>query len=123
MQFNITSIVEPGEKIDRIIFDPRKEHLEHSIHYGFYSCPECHGKTRFQRTDFLEKSKSKISSRDQDWFDLFLQTKKYEANPTDEFLDFYCPGCHSPVRIIYEAREFDMGSYYFTIKYIIDIKN
>ena len=112
-------LTSPEERLDGIVFDPRIEY-EREINVGIYTCPHCDGKVRFTTRDFQRHFQSRSSSfmpEDLASFDQFRPLDKKEG---EQFLDFYCPGCRSPVRVIYRSSEFAMGSYYFTVVIVIE---
>ena len=62
---------------------------------------------------------SNFNEADKEAFALFASQNELE--PTNSFLDFYCPKCKRPVRIYYDSWAGDRhGEQGFSIKYIVD---
>ena len=111
----------PGERLDRVEFDPREELRDSVILLGTYRCPACGAAVEFRTGDFRDGMSpdrpSKLDGAEAAAFDAFrpLDSARWESR-----LDFHCPGCRSPVRLIYEPWEFAMGSYAFTVTGVVE---
>jgi hypothetical protein len=87
-----------------------------------YCCEKCNQKISFNFANLTKhqfSSFSNLNNIDQKAFDSFVSINKLE--PTNSFLDFYCPNCERPVRICYDSWAGGKhGEYGFSIKYILD---
>ena len=87
-----------------------------------YCCDKCNQGVSFNFTHFNTHQRSAFSNfkeNDKSAFDLFASTNNLE--PTNSFLDFYCPTCKAPVRIYYDTWAGGKhGEHGFSIKYIVD---
>lgn len=115
--------VDPSKRLDRLKFDSRAEAREHAIHFGFYTCPHCQERVRFRSANFAHhfySIQSNLKPADQVEFDKFRSIDYGHYGP-ESYLDFYCPGCKSPVRIVFEGVEFAMGAYFFVVTDVVEV--
>jgi len=87
-----------------------------------YCCDKCNETVSFNFTNLTKHHLSTFSNfndKDKEAFDLFASANKLE--PTNSFLDFYCPTCKRPVRIYYDSWAGGRhGEHGFSMKYIVD---
>src|SRR5690242_14693275 len=86
-----------AERLDRTRFRSEEEYLDHVVQLGAYECPHCGTGVEFQGRHFgLDVKRAPLSP---------LWTSTFEAarplGDLEAALDFHCPGCAAPVRIIY----------------------
>jgi predicted RNA-binding Zn-ribbon protein involved in translation (DUF1610 family) len=96
-------------RLDRTQFRSDVESLDHVVQLAAYSCPHCGAGVEFKGRHWREgrpfggARPSALEDRWQAAFDT--------ARPLDPFewaMDFHCPGCGAPVRIVY-AQMSDMS--------------
>lgn len=108
----LVRVVPAAERIDRLEFSDEAEYREHAVHLGAYSCPRCGCGVEFRTNDFRKHEGAKLSNLDPAWRSRFDVVRPIKASRWESFLDFHCPGCKAPVRVIYEAgQEYAMGSH------------
>lgn len=83
-----------------------------------YRCSDCGMMVTINFSDLEKHSLSEFTNLNVEDQQVI---KKLEANnlSTNSFLDFYCPGCHRPVKVYYDfwaGGRFEAG---FSIKYVI----
>ncbi len=90
---------------------------------GFYICPHCQERIRFKTSNFLGYYVyPKLQAADRAKFDEFRPLRHYGDHGPEAHLDFYCPSCESPVRIIFDKVEFAMGSHYAIVTEVIEAR-
>ena len=113
--------VKPGKRMDGILFNPQREY-DHRVNIGTYTCPHCSQKIRFTTRNFddaFQMPKTVLKKEHAEAFDRFRPIRKKDW---ERFLDFYCPGCHNPSRIIFQERgEEGMKGYSFEIVSIVEV--
>lgn len=85
-----------------------------------YTCPRCQKTISFNLKDLDHHSFSSftnLSSLDQTKVESIVGDNKGDAN---SFLDFYCPGCKSPVRIYFQSWAGGRYTHGHIIKFIIE---
>ncbi len=78
-----------------------------------YRCPRCDHRIRFRWRSFYQANGRSIFQRQlQRVFDDLTP-----GLPADEqgFLDFYCPTCAAPTRIVFSAQDYTKIAYHFDI--------
>ncbi len=78
-----------------------------------YRCPRCAHRIRFRWRSFYQANGRSAFKRElRRVFDDMTP-----ALPADEqgFIDFYCPNCSAPTRIIYGAHDYTKIAYHFDI--------
>jgi len=113
--------VNPEKRMDGILFNPRRGY-DHEMNVGNYTCPHCSQKIGFTTGNFDDGPGSRkhlLSEEDAKEFDRFRPARKKRW---EDSLDFYCPGCNRPVRIIYklEGEEATKG-YRFEVFSIVEV--
>lgn len=105
-------VVPAGERLDRLEFSDEAEYRDHAVHVGAYCCPRCSFRVEFRTRNFRQHECAKRSNLDPEWHDRFDAARPLELSRWQSFLDFHCPGCKAPVRIVYEpGDEYAMGSH------------
>jgi hypothetical protein len=108
----LVRVVPAGDRIDRLEFSEDAEYRDHAVHLGTYCCPRCDSGVEFRTHHFREHEGTKRSNLNAEWRSRFDIARPIEASRWESFVDFHCPGCKAPVRIIYEAgQEYAMGSH------------
>jgi predicted RNA-binding Zn-ribbon protein involved in translation (DUF1610 family) len=103
-------IVPAAERLDRLEFSDEPEYQEHAVHVGSYLCPRCGYNVEFRARNFRDHETARRSNLDAEWRSRFDAARPINLSRWESFLDFHCPGCNAPVRIIYEAgSEWAMG--------------
>ncbi len=78
-----------------------------------YRCPRCAHRVRFRWRSFYQANGRSVFKRQmRRVFDDLTPTL-----PADEqgFIDFYCPKCTAPTRIVYSAHDYTKIAYHFDI--------
>lgn len=105
-------IVSASERLDRLEFSGKTEYQDHCVHIGSYICPCCASRVDFHARHFLTHEGLKHSNLEDEWRTRFDATRPLNASRWESFLDFHCPGCKAPVRVIYEpGDEYAMGAH------------
>jgi predicted RNA-binding Zn-ribbon protein involved in translation (DUF1610 family) len=114
-------IVFAKNRMTRLDFSGQVEWTEHVVHIGEYECPWCNEHVEF-RTQYFEKHETQVySNLKSPWLERFNDARPIKTGKWESFLDFYCPGCGAPVRIIYEAGgEYSMGSHPWRLTKIVE---
>jgi len=114
-------VVPAGERIDRLEFSDEAEYREHAVHLGTYSCPRCGCGVEFRTHDFRKHEGAKPSNLDPAWRSRFDVARPVDSSRWESFLDFHCPSCKAPVRVIYEAgQEYAMGSHSWHLVEVVE---
>ena len=90
------------ERLDRTEFRSGVEYLDHVVQLAAYRCPHCGVGVEFQGRHLSGGHSS--GSQAPAAIDLPWRSAFDAARPLDPFewaLDFSCPGCGAPVRIVY----------------------
>ena len=87
-----------------------------------YCCDKCTSTVSLNFANLKSHQLSTFSNfnkPDKEAFNLFVSTNNLE--PTNSFLDFYCPSCKRPVRMYYNSwaggRHGEQG---YSIKYVVE---
>ncbi len=104
--------VAPGDRLDRLEFSPRAEYLDHAVHLGAYTCPRCGRAVAFETRHFRDAEHEPSSNLASPWRERFDAARPLDRRRRESFLDFHCPGCGAPVRVVYApGDEFAMGAH------------
>ena len=82
-----------------------------------YSCPRCGHRIRFKWRNFHKSDKrSFLKQAVRPPFDALTP-----INPFDKqgFLDFHCPSCHAPTRIIFSINDYTLLAFHFEIDLVL----
>jgi len=112
-------MVIPGERVDRVAFNPMTEHTDHAVEVGAYLCPHCHTEIEFNTGTLRQFERAKGHALGPDWH------QRCEAlRPTGAWewsIDFRCADCNRRVRIIYgHDGEYAMGAWKYRLLDIIE---
>lgn len=114
-------IVQAKERMDRLDFSGQVEYTEHVVHIGAYQCPWCNKRVDFLTENFEKHETMNHSNLDAIWRIRFDDARPLESSRWESFVDFHCPGCNAPVRIIYEAGdEWSMGVHSWHLKEVLE---
>jgi len=92
--------VAAGERFDRTRFRSEVEYLDHVVQLAAYRCPHCGTGVEFQSRHFGPGvERATVDPRWRSAFDAARPLAALEAA-----LEFHCPGCTAPVRIIYAQK-------------------
>jgi predicted RNA-binding Zn-ribbon protein involved in translation (DUF1610 family) len=79
-------------------FQASRAHGEHLVEVTIYTCPHCRITIELQRRQFCADHTTSI---DPDWRSEFDAVRPLKSG--ERVLDFPCPQCAAPVRILYEC--------------------
>jgi hypothetical protein len=114
-------MVPPQERMDRLEFSGHAEHMEHVIHIGTYECPYCHSRVDFSTDHFRKHEGITFSNLKAPWPSNLDKARPLDSKRWESFLDFHCPGCQAPVRVIYEpGPEWAMGVHGWRVVEILE---
>ncbi len=103
------------------MFSEQEEYIEHAVHVGTYTCPWCGQAVQFRTQHFRKHEKRNPSNLRQEWQTVFNAFRPVSPKGWESFLDFHCPQCDAPVRIIYDAGgEWAMGVHSWVVKEIVE---
>jgi predicted RNA-binding Zn-ribbon protein involved in translation (DUF1610 family) len=92
--------VTADERFDRTQFRSEVEYLDHVVQFAAYRCPHCGTGVEFQGRHFGPGvSRATVDRRRRSEFDAARPLAALEGA-----LEFHCPGCTAPVRIIYARK-------------------
>lgn len=78
-----------------------------------YCCPRCSHRVRFRWRSFYQADgRSALQRKIRRFFDDMTPTLEADEQG---FLDFYCPACAAPTRIIFSACDYSKIAYHFDI--------
>ena len=113
------TVVPPEQRVDPVCFDPKAESTDHVVHVGAYGCPRCGAEVEFNTVHLRRAAEWSRSPPGDDW-----DRDCRVARPLLAWgwgLDFGCPGCSSPVRLVYgHDGEFQMGSCKYRVLAVIE---
>ncbi len=109
------------ERLDRLLFGGREEYDEHVVHVAAYRCAHCGRETEFNSGTLIKAQGFKGSPLGDQWHSSCEAVRPLGA--WEWSLDFRCPQCSCPVRIIFAAdEEFAMGAYKNRLLQVIEVK-
>lgn len=105
--------VAAAERLDRTQFRSDVEYLDHVVQLAGYSCPHCGAGVEFEGRHWRDGrpfGAARAATLDGRWHAAFDADRPLRSG--EWALDFNCPGCRAPVRIVYElaspeAKAFD----------------
>ena len=107
------------QRVDRVLFSGRAEADEHKIHLGTYRCPHCRAETEFNTGTLRKAECCDGSPLGAVWHERCESV--CGLGPWQWALDFQCPGCSCPVRIVFQADvEFAMGAHTHRLVHAIE---
>jgi predicted RNA-binding Zn-ribbon protein involved in translation (DUF1610 family) len=115
----------PAEtRIDRCEFSRLPEHVVHNTDIGTYKCPHCGSSVEFRTKHFEKHFDSTFTNLDLLWHERFTAKRPVRDSDWESFLDFLCPGCNAPVRIIYRAGpEWAMGCHGWQLVDVVEAES
>jgi hypothetical protein len=120
----ILRLASPADRMNRLEFSAQSEHLDHSVDIGFYVCPHCSYSLEFRTSDFERHELSKTTNLDSETAEAFSQFRPVDSKQWEHFLDFRCPGCARPVRLVFESTaEYSMGSHGWRVRDIVEVRD
>ena len=82
-----------------------------------YCCPRCGHKIRFKWNNFYKADKRSFLRRTaRQHFDEHLP---FTPSAERGFLDFHCPTCNAPARIIFAAHDYTLLAFHFDIESVL----
>jgi len=82
-----------------------------------YSCPHCGHRIRFKWHNFRKSDERSFLKRDlRPLFDALTPKNPYEKQG---FLDFHCPTCKTPTRIIFSINDYTLLAFHFEIDLVL----
>lgn len=113
------ALVAPDQRVDRIVFSRQAEYLEHRIHLGSYTCPECNTALEFN-TSTLESWEAAVQSPLGPEWQAACDTVRARGGWEWAF-DFTCRGCDRRRRIIYaHDGEWAMGAHRYRLVAVLE---
>ena len=126
------SLINPELSFNKTISEHRKDRLNpdsksvYPLDYDLpfdYTCSNCGYKVSIKNKDLEKHSKSNYSNlkkADKLEIEEYLISKKLDKF---SFLDFECPECNLPIRILFESYPGGFCGMTYEIKHVIEIKN
>ncbi len=119
-------VVNPAARLDREIpVPPDVLHsftelvtTEANCYWDHYRCPHCGDGVRFTTTDFNRHTGTEHSNLERSVRAEFDCARPIERD--EYFLDFPCPGCRAPVRVIYACLFVGKGSLHYVVRAILE---
>jgi hypothetical protein len=113
------ALVLPHERVDRTTFSGEAEYLEHRIHVGSYTCPECNTVQEFNTSTLRSWEAAQKSPFGPEWQ---AACDAVRARGSWEWaFDFSCRGCHRKRRIVYaHDGEWAMGEHRYRIAAVLE---
>ena len=113
--------VKPEKRMDGLVFNPLRGY-DHQVNVADYTCPHCSRKIRFTTSNFDDAVRWPEGVLSRDHAREFDRTRPVKKKRWEDFLDFYCPGCRNPVRIIFQVRSVEaMKGYSFEVTDIVEV--
>ncbi len=110
----------PSDRMDGLVFDPRLD-SEGRTSVGTYVCP-CGARVGFRTSHFIDGWVRGGGARLRPEAAATMDAARRPDPARGEgALDFHCPDCRRPVRILYRAEEFGMAVYTYTVTEILEI--
>lgn len=105
----------PADRLDRLEFGTRREALDHIVEFGAYRCPHCGSAVEFSSRHFGRQAAPQTNLTPS-WAERFDELRPLNPQQWESFLDFHCPGCRAPVRIVYAVgQSWAMGAHSWRI--------
>ena len=119
-RFNIISYPKPYERFFPEDEPVKDKHIHERI---IFKCNSCNNEIEFTDNDFEKHQKKEISNlNESDKTEIENFIKQKEDFDKLSHLDFYCPNCKLPIRVLFEGGwGGKVGEYGFVIKRIIEI--
>jgi len=126
------SLINPEFRFNKTISEHRKDRLNpdskpvYPLDYDLpfdYSCSNCGYKVSIKNKDLEKHSKSNYSNLK--LADKLVIEEFLISNQLDKFffLDFECPDCNMPVRILFDLYPGGFTGMTYELKHVIEIKN
>ena len=114
-------VVSPRKRLDRVEFSGKREWQNHAIEVGEYTCPHCGHRVRLRTSDFARHEFDPSANAREPWQALFDAVRPDRRDAWESHLDFHCPGCNAPVRLVYEpGEEYAMGVHSWQVGAILE---
>ncbi len=82
-----------------------------------YQCPHCGHRLRFKWRNFYKADERSFIKRGiRSAFDALTPDNSYDVQG---FLDFHCPTCNTPTRIIFSIEDYTQLAFHFEIKSVL----
>ena len=85
-----------------------------------YTCPHCNGQMSFAMRDFQKHQRSQFTNLSANDAQAITAASPAPEQKFNSFVDFYCPGCRVPVRILYLAWAGGRYTHGYTLSYVIE---
>ena len=109
-----------GERIDRTRFHPGEEGPERRFHFGWFVCSHCGHPLRFKASDFQRHMFRGTSALPPELTNAMDEERPLRGDLSEFAVDFECPGCKRPTRLVIEPWEYAMGGYAFTVHAVVE---
>ena len=112
----------PEERLNRLEFSGRTEWLDHAVDVGIYVCPHCSSTLEFKTGDFGRHERTESSNLDAETSGAFSRFRPVDRKRGESYLDFRCPGCGRPARLLYrQTDEWAMGSHGWRVTDVVEV--
>ena len=117
-------VVPAAERLTQTEFSRRREYVDHRVDIGIYTCPHCAFRVQLQTSDLQKHEASEYSNLSQSIDAAIERFRPLRSTRFESFLDFSCPRCGAPVRLVYEPTdEWAMGAHGWRITDIIEARD
>ena len=118
--------VDPAARLDHAVPVPRDVlnsfielvTTEDNCYWDHYRCPHCGDGVKFTTTDFNRHTGMEHSNLERSDRAEFDRARLLEGD--EYFLDFPCPGCRAPVRVVYACIFVGKGSLHYVVRAILE---
>ena len=114
-------VVDPLERLDRVEFTGEHEWYDHAVQLGAYTCPRCGHSVGLRPSDLHRHDHAPSGNLEAPWPARFDAARADWPGEWESHLDFHCPGCHAPVRLVYaQGPEWAMGAHPWRITAVLE---
>ena len=85
-----------------------------------YVCSACDQQVSVRMKDLRSHFLSDFTNLEPKHADAMAEAALISEKPFNSFLDFYCPGCHNPVRIYYGGGVAGKGTFGCTLYFVVE---
>jgi hypothetical protein len=93
------SVINAAERFSRLGFSADQDWQTYPD--STYTCPHCREQMSFAMRDFETHCRSQFSNLSANDAQSIAAVSPPQDDKYNSFLDFYCPGCWMPVRVLY----------------------
>ena len=115
-------IVPARDRMDRVEFSHEQEWRDHAVQMGAYQCPGCSHRVELRASDIERHEYAPTTNLRDPWPRRFDDARPVRGDRWESFLDFNCPGCGAPVRLIFaQGPEYAMGAHSWSFVDIVEV--